>query len=206
MPDYSSDSAYWDSVAHFKDENNPDIRCIHHNAQKCRVLVPEILKHNMHKKMVLEIGAGSGVVASVISRVYMNEIKYLGTDISENFLATAQKLMGLKVTKARSTELPVGDGKADFVFMFDVFEHIHPDERVKTAQEIGRVLKKGGILIMNSPMLESKHAQYDYGIGAADGKTIEEHGGLKNTKIKVISYTCKHDPFRMYLYEEFTKI
>lgn len=206
MPDLpANDYEYWDGVG--KPEVDGKKYGLKSNSSKSRIIAVELLKHEYFKKKVLEIGCGSAILASGINTIYMGLMKYRGIDISDSFLWVAKNILNLDVQKARADAIPFEDGYFDFVWMFDVYEHIFPQERSDVAREISRVLTKDGILVMNSPMCASLHNEnYDFGITKKDTDNLMEVGGFKQIKQKVISYSTTLDPFRYYLYEEFRKI
>jgi SAM-dependent methyltransferase len=132
----------------------------------------------------------------------MGAMKYIGHDISDQFIKVARDL-GLHVVHSRATKLHAPDSSCDFVWAFDTLEHIHPDERNKTYSEIGRVIKKGGIVVVNSPLMVSFHEDYDYGFDEKDAEKLMEIAELRRVKRKVITYNELDDSMRAYMYEEF---
>lgn len=203
-----TDAEYWDKVALPKEneEKRDGIVYIRSNYHKGSLIMHEMLKHDFTKKRVLEIGCGSGVIGAAMSTLYMGNMKYVGMDISKEFLKVARLVMMLEAVEGRITEIPFEDESFDYVWMFDVFEHIAPEQREKAGQEIGRVLKKGGMLIMNSPIMESKHDEnFDFGIGKPDMDNLMVNANIERTKLKIIHYSTEKDPLRAYIYEEFKK-
>jgi ubiquinone/menaquinone biosynthesis C-methylase UbiE len=105
---------------------------------------------NLASKKILEIGCGNG---SLTFHLYMKGALVIGTDISEDFIENAKErfpnipeenfiVMGGDV-------LNFPDNTFDYVFSFDVLEHIKDtDEHL---QEVKRVLKPNGIYGFGTP-------------------------------------------------------
>ena len=108
-------------------------------------LIARELDAYLEKEMrVLELACGTGQISfRVASRVE----RYIATDFSENMVKRAEKrcrIPSLSFQVADATDLDFEDGSFDMVIIANAL-HImpHPEKAVK---EIGRVLKKGGIL------------------------------------------------------------
>lgn len=104
------------------------------------VSAPEILR--MSKKYignkVLDIGAGSGALINLIPNS-------TGLDI-----APKQP----DIIKGDISNIPFGDRSFDTVFATEIFEHLDNATLNKGIDEINRVLKKGGHLIVTVPYNE----------------------------------------------------
>lgn len=204
-----SDVEYWDRVARPQENEikRDGLVYIRSNYHKGSLIMREMLKHDFTKKQVLEIGCGSAVIGAAMNTLYMGNIKYTGMDISKEFLKVARMVMRLNAIEGRATDMPFDNDSFDYIWMFDVFEHIAPEQREKVGQEIGRVLKNGGVLIMNSPIMESKHDEaFDFGLGKQDMDKLMDDARVERTKMKIIHYSTVTDPLRAYIYEEFKKI
>jgi SAM-dependent methyltransferase len=98
--------------------------------------------------LAVEIGSGLGrncrALATRFDRV-------VGLDISPEMVRRAAELVPDPAVRFELVDgasmAPVGDGEADLVFSFTVFQHI-PDARVieRYLHEAGRVLRAGGVL------------------------------------------------------------
>lgn len=101
------------------------------------------------QKTVLDLGCGSGYGAALIAEV---AAKVIGLDVSteavqyarENFSASDLHYM---VTDGES--LALASGSFDLVLCFEVIEHLTDQESL--LQEIRRVLKPKGILVISTP-------------------------------------------------------
>jgi ABC-2 type transport system ATP-binding protein len=98
---------------------------------------------------VLELGCGTGLYTETLQKVADNVV---ATDLSDEMIAFAKEKRGnLKnvfFQKADALNLEFNDETFDTVFMANLIHIIGNAERV--IQESNRVLKKGGLLIINS--------------------------------------------------------
>jgi SAM-dependent methyltransferase len=91
---------------------------------------------------VLDVGCGAGSVAKAVKRE-RPDLAVSGCDLSESALEVAgADPEGVDFRLATAERLPFGDGELDFVWIFDVLEHVDDPERV--LREVARVLKPGG--------------------------------------------------------------
>jgi SAM-dependent methyltransferase len=90
---------------------------------------------------VLDVGCGGGSVAKAVKRE-RPDLEVLGCDISESALRNAGASPdGVDFRMATAERLPFEDGTFDFVWIFDVLEHVEDPEPV--LREVARVLKTG---------------------------------------------------------------
>ncbi|MBC7630840.1 bifunctional 2-polyprenyl-6-hydroxyphenol methylase/3-demethylubiquinol 3-O-methyltransferase UbiG [Aeromicrobium sp.] len=118
-----------------------------------RVLIARELR-TLSAGRALDIGAAAGRNTTVLEE-HGWESFALEYDESGALLA---KDRGIKVMRADATKLPLPDDHFDLAISFDVLEHIEDDATV--AQEIKRVLKPGGsvlIAVPADPRLWSDH-------------------------------------------------
>lgn len=94
------------------------------------------------KGRVLDVGCGGGSVAKAVKHA-RSDLDVFGCDLSESALKIARtNPEGVDFRLATAERLPFGDGELDFVWIFDVLEHVDDPERV--LREVTRVLKPGG--------------------------------------------------------------
>jgi SAM-dependent methyltransferase len=91
---------------------------------------------------VLDVGCGGGSVAKAVKRE-RPDLEVLACDVSRSAIAAAsESAEGVDFRLATAERLPFADGELDFVWIFDVLEHVDDPERV--LREVARVLKPGG--------------------------------------------------------------
>jgi SAM-dependent methyltransferase len=91
---------------------------------------------------VLDVGCGAGSVAKAVKRE-RPDLEVLGCDVSRSAIAAASASPeGVDFRLATAERLPFADDELDFVWIFDVLEHV--DEPEQVLREVARVLKPGG--------------------------------------------------------------
>jgi SAM-dependent methyltransferase len=91
---------------------------------------------------VLDVGCGVGSVAKAVKRE-RDDLDVSACDVSKSALAAADAApSGVEFKLAPAEHLPFGDGEFDFVWIFDVLEHVESPEQVLA--EVARVLRPGG--------------------------------------------------------------
>jgi len=106
------------------------------------------------KDTILEVGCGNGYYLSLLNRLD-NETKLTGIDNDSSALQAAKKIIKEKSTKlilGPAEKLPFEDNSFDKVVMSEVIEHVEDENR--SLQEIHRVLKKGGVLVLTTCNLD----------------------------------------------------
>ncbi len=96
---------------------------------------------------ILDVGCWSGQLCAALPK---NSYNFTGIDVSSEAILFAKKTYPRYVWKvAGASKLPFANNLFDCVVIFEVFEHV--DDEIKCLEEISRVLKKGGILILSTP-------------------------------------------------------
>jgi len=102
---------------------------------------------------LLDLGCGNGKLRLLLSDA---KVDYIGVDNSAKLLELGRRrkdfqLASQKFVEAEVFALPFADNYFDVVFFIAVFHHVPSfDLRLKTLQEIKRVLKPGGRLVMTN--------------------------------------------------------
>ena len=102
---------------------------------------------------VLELGCGTGIDLNVIASKEKKN-KYLGSDISEESIVTSLHITekfnnSIYFFAADTRYLPLRNRSLDLIFSQGLLEHFR--DPVVIVEEQVRVLKRGGILIINVP-------------------------------------------------------
>jgi SAM-dependent methyltransferase len=109
------------------------------NGLKLRYLLADLAP--VHGR-VLDVGCGAGSVAKAVKRE-RDDLDVLACDVSRSALAAAGAAPGgVEFRQAQAEKLPFHDGEFDFVWIFDVLEHVESPEQVLA--EVARVLRPGG--------------------------------------------------------------
>jgi len=101
-------------------------------------------------KTVLDCACGSGL--GTLSYARAGAGKVIGVDCSESAVRSARKrLDGFNVAlhQADATALPLEDASVDVVISLETIEHLADDAGFLS--EIGRVLRRDGLLVMSTP-------------------------------------------------------
>jgi len=108
-----------------------------------------ILKHEIKgSSTILDIGGYDGYISYRLKKIFPNLIITV-VDTDEIGLELARD-RGLNVICASALELPIKDKEFDIVFCLDLIEHIKEDHKV--VNEVSRILKKNGKLILTTSM------------------------------------------------------
>lgn len=124
---------------------------------------------------VLDVGCGAGQVAKAVKRA-RPDLDVLGCDVSHAAIAAAsESAAGVAFRLAAAERLPFDDGELDFVWIFDVLEHVDDPEAV--LREVARVLKPAGIFHLVLPLEGQPRTLYRL-VGAGTRWTAKmRHGG-----------------------------
>jgi SAM-dependent methyltransferase len=109
------------------------------NGLKLRYLLEDLAP--VHGR-VLDVGCGAGSVAKAVKRE-RPDLEVFGCDLSQSALAAARSSPdGVDFRVATAERLPFPDAEFDFVWIFDVLEHVEDPEVV--LREVARVLRPSG--------------------------------------------------------------
>lgn len=107
---------------------------------------------------ILDLGAGSGIM--------MDRLGDLGTVVGLDLAVSSARFCrdkGHLALVADAGLLPFPDGGFDAVIAADVIEHTPDDERV--VRELARVIRPGGVVIVNVPAFMLLWSHHDEAIG-----------------------------------------
>lgn len=124
---------------------------------------------------VLDVGCGAGQVAKAVKRE-RPDLEVMGCDVSHSAIAAAgAHAEGVDFKLATAEHLPFADSDLDFVWIFDVLEHVENPETV--LREVARVLKPGGGFHIVLPLEGQPRTLYRV-VGAGTRWTAKlRHGG-----------------------------
>lgn len=119
----------------------------------------------------LDIGADNGVI-SYLFRQQGGDWK--SADLEDHTVQAIRALVGSEVYQIDGGRTPFADNEFDAVVIIDFLEHI-PDD-AGFMDEVYRILKPGGLLIMNVPHIKNSLLRR---LRYAIGQTDEKHGHLR---------------------------
>ena len=97
---------------------------------------------------VLDIGCGTGTLATLIKRLHP-DVEVVGIDPDSKALARARRkaskaAVSIQFDQGFGDDLPYAESSFDRVFSSFMFHHLPSDEKGRTLRAIRRVLKPGG--------------------------------------------------------------
>lgn len=98
-------------------------------------------------KTIVDVGTADALMLRNLQQ-RLGPLTYLGIDRSFHLL-NAEKLTGILKTQADALQLPVKNGVADALIATAIIEHV-PDPP-KMMREMGRALRKGGLMVITTP-------------------------------------------------------
>ncbi|MGN9160415.1 MerR family transcriptional regulator [Clostridium sulfidigenes] len=109
--------------------------------------------------IILEIGVGTGNLAS---KFLNNNCEIIGIDQSREMLLVAkQKYPNLKVRLGEFLKIPYDNKYFDIIISTYAFHHLNESEKVIAIEEMIRVLKDDGIIVIGDLMFKSKDDEKD---------------------------------------------
>jgi ubiquinone/menaquinone biosynthesis C-methylase UbiE len=96
--------------------------------------------------MLLDVGGGTGRVSEALQGMASSRVI---ADLSLGMLRQASAKDGLRTVCSHSEKLPFADETFERIIMVDALHHVCDQE--ETAQELWRVLKSGGRIVLEEP-------------------------------------------------------
>ena len=165
-------------------------------------IISSMLPSNGH---VLDIGCGSSQIMGILR-------SGIGVDIRASKLRFSRRY-GLPLVNADAFHLPFARGSFDCVLCSQMIEHVPRDDRV--FQEMARVLRPGGRLIIGTPdyatmwplierlyKLAAPNAYADEHITRYTRETLGETVSRQGFRPVSHSYVCKSELIALYEYAE----
>jgi SAM-dependent methyltransferase len=119
----------------------------------------------------LDLGSDNGVVSLMLRR---RGGRWASADLTDESVASIRDLVGEDVHRLRDERLPFPDAEFDRVVVVDMLEHVADDREL--VAELSRVLRPGGVLIVNTPHRRDTALRR---LRAALGQTDERHGHVR---------------------------
>lgn len=120
-----------------------------------------VLKYMKINSIVVDVGCADAPLAQVL---YTNRYRpeYYGIDIRTNMLEKANSrkyhkeldFFNMDITRSK---IPLNDNFADIVVCFEVIEHIQTKNLDFVLQEIQRIIKNDGTILLSTPNYDFKH-------------------------------------------------
>ncbi|WP_296250154.1 class I SAM-dependent methyltransferase [uncultured Stenotrophomonas sp.] len=105
--------------------------------------------------VVMDLGCGSGVSIDLFRRI-APQAKWLGVDIEHSPEVDSRTRGDAEFRSYNGVDLPAFPDAIDMIYSRQVFEHVRYPEKV--LEDIGRVLKPGGVFIGSTSHLEPYHS------------------------------------------------
>ena len=119
----------------------------------------------------LDLGSDNGVVSLLLRE---RGGRWASGDLTEEAVASIRGLVDEDVHHVSGESLPFGDREFEAVAVVDMLEHV-PDD-VAFVRELGRVIRPGGVLVVNTPHIRRTWLRrVRLGLGLTD----EKHGHLR---------------------------
>ncbi|MBN2310052.1 MAG: class I SAM-dependent methyltransferase [Candidatus Hydrogenedentes bacterium] len=106
---------------------------------------------------MLDVGCGTGATLSA----WADTADCTGVDFSAEALRFCRKRGLERLAAGSASDLPFADESFDAVVSFDVICHRSIPDKIKPLQEMYRILRPGGVLLLNLPAYQWLHSSHD---------------------------------------------
>jgi 2-polyprenyl-3-methyl-5-hydroxy-6-metoxy-1,4-benzoquinol methylase len=96
---------------------------------------------------LLDVGCATGIFLETMQKSQQWELK--GVEISDHAASIAREQKNLDVITGTLEQAKFSDGQFDVVTLWDVLEHLH--DPASNLQEIHRIMKPGGVIVLRVP-------------------------------------------------------
>jgi len=108
-------------------------------------------------KTILDAGCGTGAILQRLG----NPVRNVGVDLAPEAIAFCRQRGLNNVQQANICELPFPDASFDAVISSSVLYHEWVGDVAAAVREMGRVLRPGGLLLINVPAFRFLHSAHD---------------------------------------------
>lgn len=123
----------------------------------------QILKLLTTNSKILNLGSGIGYLEELIWNKFGNNVSLTGTDFTKKSLTRLNnKFNKYKFIQADLTKLPFKPSSFDTVCLNEVLEHISPIDTFKVLDEIFKIVKKNGKVLISVPINENLEKMMPY--------------------------------------------
>ena len=136
---------------------------------------------------ILDAGCGTGAILEQLGNPQRN----VGVDLSPEAVAFCRRRGLHNVTRSDVAALPFSDASFDAVICSSVLYHQWVKDVARALDEVRRVLRPGGLLLINLPAYEFLHSAHDDAVFTAQRFTRSEVRHLllaKGLKIRQLTY------------------
>ncbi len=127
------------------------------------LLVYYIQKYSKSNSKILDAGCGTGKNIEVLE---LNGHDVKGIDLSEGAINFCRERgIASNIKLGSITNIPYNSNYFDVLYSFDVLHNLDEDSRKKAVTEFERVVKPGGIIIINCAAFEWLRSQHDDIVG-----------------------------------------
>ena len=109
------------------------------------------------EKEILDAGCGTGTILKLLG----NPTKNVGVDLAPEVISLCRRRGLDNVREADISKLPFADGSFDAVICSSVLYHQWVKNVGEAVRELHRVLRPGGLLLVNVPAFEFLHSAHD---------------------------------------------
>jgi len=117
---------------------------------RVRICLESVKNLKLKSKVLVDIGSSFGWLEKEIVNAGLKKIVGIEpNDKALRFAKTNIPSVDFRKGSALKTDLP--DSFSDIVILFDVIEHVPKFSEMKVLHEVGRIIKKEGVLLLSTP-------------------------------------------------------
>lgn len=163
----------------------------------------QFAKNFVADKVVLDAACGEGYGSNLLAKTAK---KVYGLDLDEKTVRAAQNKYGnerLNYVAGSIAELPFAENTFDVIVSYETIEHVNGELQEKFLEEIERVLKPDGLLIMSTPN-KAVYTDLVKGENKFHIKEfyVEEYRNFLAKKFKNIEQFCQYPMVGYYISRE----